>query len=205
MSSQRYSTKYSVGLTGGIGSGKSTVADFFQKFNVDVIDADKASHLVTRKNATGTLAIAENFGYEFISDDGELNRALLREYIFNSPLEKKRLENMLHPLIREEMAKQASLSKSPYLVFDVPLLIETQQFDRYDEIIGIITPLERRIEWIKNRNQFSKSHIMKIINSQANDEERLTHCHHIIHNDSSLITLENRINAIHQHFLNRLK
>ncbi|MEL7401638.1 MAG: dephospho-CoA kinase, partial [Pseudomonadota bacterium] len=126
-----------VGLTGGIGSGKTAASDHFESLGITVVDADLASRVVVEKGRPALEQIANHFGSDFITDDGELNRARLREEIFASPEAKQWLETLLHPLIREEIQSQLQSAQSDYVILVSPLLIETDQHLLADRVLLI--------------------------------------------------------------------
>src|SRR5689334_9558811 len=125
-----------VGLTGGIGSGKSTIALRFEAVGANLIDADAVSHAITRPSASGWLAVRDAFGPRYITPEGELDRAALRATVFGDPAERRRLEGLLHPLIRAEIERQLAAATAPYTILMVPLLLEGgRQPERYARIL----------------------------------------------------------------------
>src|SRR5210317_2236300 len=135
-----------VGLTGGIGSGKTAASDYFKVLGIDVIDADIASRVVVEPGQAALAAIAEHFGSDVLLANGELNRAALREKIFTDPQQKQWLENLLHPLIGAEIDRQLAAVTSPYALFVSPLLLETQQSGRCDHIIVVDVDVETQVK-----------------------------------------------------------
>ena len=162
---QRYTDRFSIGLTGGIGVGKTTVTDHFAQLGVCIIDADEVSRSITAAGQPAVQLIAQHFGQEVLSDQQTLNRTKLRELVFNHAEKKRQLEQLLHPLIRQQMREQATMADSEYLIFSIPLLIETGQTELFDRILIIDAPDERRIGWIKQRSGLSQQQIKKIIQS----------------------------------------
>ena len=121
---QRYTERFSVGLTGGIGCGKTTVTDHFASLGVTIVDADEVSRSITAKGEPAVKKIAQLFGQQILKNENTLDRYKLREIVFDTPEKKQQLENLLHPLIRERMQQQASKAESAYIIFSIPLLIE---------------------------------------------------------------------------------
>ena len=132
--------RYVVGITGGIGSGKSAVTDYLETKGVAVVDADKVARLVVEPGTAGLAAIAEYFGEEILQPGGELDRAALRKVVFDNPDKRKVLEGITHPLIREEIARQLSEAKSPYVVLASPLLLESGQNSFADYVVVVDVP-----------------------------------------------------------------
>lgn len=154
---------YTVALTGGIGSGKSTVADEFAHLGVTVIDADIIARQVVEPGTPALLAIAERFGPQMINDDGSLNRRRLRERIFAHSEDKAWLNALLHPLIQQETRRQMQASTSPYLLWVVPLLVENRLTDKADRILVVDVPKETQIERTIRRDGVSREHAEHIL------------------------------------------
>ena len=204
---------FRLGLTGGIGSGKSAVADMLASFGAAIIDTDAIAHEITASHGLAIDAIRKTFGPSFIKEDGSLDRALMRNEVFNHPESKKLLEQITHPLIyqlvNEKTQSVIELGSAPYIVYVVPLLVESGQWinqspPRIDGLLVIDCPKETQIDRVKKRNQLSTDLIEKIIASQASQEERLRHADWVIQNDSNLEHLENQTRQIHQEILKKI-
>ena len=204
---------FKLGLTGGIGSGKSAVADILASFGAAIIDTDAIAHEITAPHGLAIDAIRKTFGPSFIKEDGSLDRALMRDEVFNHPESKKLLEQITHPLIyqlvNEKTQSVIELGSAPYIVYVVPLLVESGQWinqspPRIDGLLVIDCPKETQIDRVKKRNQLSTDLIEKIIASQASQEERLRHADWVIQNDSNLEHLENQTRQIHQEILKKI-
>jgi len=204
---------FRLGLTGGIGSGKSAVADILASFGAAIIDTDAIAHEITAPDGLAIDAIRKTFGPSFIKEDGSLDRALMRNEVFNHPESKTVLEQITHPLIyqlvNEKTQSVIELGSAPYIVYVVPLLVESGQWinqspPRIDGLLVIDCPKETQIDRVKKRNQLSTDLIEKIIASQASQEERLKHANWVIQNDSNLEHLENQTRQIHQEILKKI-
>lgn len=192
---------YKVGLTGGIGCGKSTVSDLFKQHAIPVIDADEIAHELVAPGQKAVEQIKTNFGARCINPDGSLNRSGLRDYIFQDPQKKRLLENIIHPLVYAEIEQQLSQLTSPYAIISVPLLIETGMQSLVDHILVIDCPMEMQINRVKLRDKLSDSQIIAIINSQVSRAERLIHADSIINNTQGLNYLSQQVNTLHNRFL----
>ncbi|MEC8428638.1 MAG: dephospho-CoA kinase [Pseudomonadota bacterium] len=190
-----------VGLTGGIGSGKTAASDHFESLGITVVDADLASRVVVEKGRPALEQIANHFGSDFITDDGELNRARLREEIFASPEAKQWLEALLHPLIREEIQSQLQSAQSDYTILVSPLLIETDQHLLADRVLLIDVPEELQLQRTMDRDSNSAEQVKAIMASQASRELRRSKADDIVLNDGALTELQHKIEVLHQTYL----
>ena len=190
-----------VGLTGGIGSGKTAASDYFKVLGIDVIDADLASRVVVEPGQPALAAIAEHFGSDVLLANGELNRAALREKIFTDPQQKQWLESLLHPLIGAEIDRQLAAVTSPYALFVSPLLLETQQSGRCDRIIVVDVDVDTQVKRATSRDNNSEAMIRNIINSQMSRADRLSRADDIVTNSGSLAELHQQIDRLHQRYL----
>lgn len=189
-----------VGLTGGIGSGKSTVADLFKKLHVPVIDADIISHQLCEPGAIGYNIIIEHFGVSILQDNGHIDRKKLRDIIFNQDTEREWLESMLHPLIRQKMHTQAKTTHSPYCIFVIPLLTESNNLDGIDRVLIVDAPASLQIERASNRDHTNSDDIRKIMDAQNSRGERLTYADDVILNDSDMASLERKVTELHNYY-----
>ena len=189
-----------IGLTGGIGSGKSAAANFFIELGIDVIDADDISKNVLTENNKAKKAFIEKFGDHYIQNN-KIDREALREDIFKDKIKRKTLESIVHPAVREEILKFINDSDSIYKIVMVPLIVETNSADFYDKIIVVDCENNLQIERAASRDNQTKENIINIISNQASREERLKIADFIISNNSNLEHLKNSVIKIHQKIL----
>jgi len=188
-------------LTGGIGSGKSTVAEAFRQLGIDTVDADQASRKVVEPGMPALAAIAEHFGGEIIQSDGNLDRAALRQIIFTDPVQKQWLESLLHPLIRDWIAQQLQASTSPYVILESPLLFETDQYQLVDKTVLVDVPVELQIERACARDDNQADQIQRIIDAQLPRQEKLSRADLVLDNSPPLDSLALRVAALHETLL----
>jgi len=193
-----------IGLTGGIGSGKTAVSETFEKLGITVVDADLASRVVVEKGKPCLEEIAKHFGDDILNENDELNRAKLREIIFNSDSEKLWLESLLHPAIAEQIKDELNASKSPYTILVSPLLLETNQRDFCDKVLVVDVPIEIQMERTTKRDGVSKDQVKSIIKSQINRDERLQLADEIIINEGSIEDLEMIVRELHKKLISEL-
>ncbi|MEX0623181.1 dephospho-CoA kinase [Saccharospirillum sp.] len=190
-----------VGLTGGIGSGKSAASGVFESLGVGCVDADVVARDVVAKGTPALNAIAERFGTTILTSEGQLNRGFLRERIFTSVADKTWLEALLHPLIREQMLTQLQQQPPPYSVLVAPLLFENNLDALCDETVLIDVPESVQRQRVTQRDSVDEAQVQRIIDSQmsrADKQARATHC---IENTGTLEQLESAILALHRHFV----
>ena len=185
-----------IGLTGGIGSGKSTAAKLFAQHGIKVIDADVISHALSQQGQPAYDQIVQHFGEQVVMNDGELDRNWLREHVFSDPADKQALENILHPAVRSTIEIQLTAVESPYCVLVVPLLIETGFSDMVDRILVVLASEANRIERVRKRSDLSEQQVRNIINTQATDAERLEVAHDVVTNDGPLDALQGQVDAL---------
>lgn len=193
-----------IGLTGGIGSGKTAVSETFEKLGITVVDADLASRVVVEKGKPCLEEIAKHFGDDILNENDELNRAKLREIIFNSDSEKLWLESLLHPAIAEQIKDELNASKSPYTILVSPLLLETNQRDFCDKVLVVDVPIELQMERTTKRDGVSEDQVKSIIKSQINRDERLKLADEIIINEGSIEDLEMIVRELHEKLISEL-
>ncbi len=195
---------YVVGLTGGIGSGKSAVGDLFARCGVTVVDTDAIAHTLTAPGGAAMAAIRAEFGDAVASADGALDRAAMRAMVFADPSARKRLEAILHPLIRAESERQIAHkpADSPYAILMVPLLIESGDYRKRVNRIAVVDCAEStQIERVMSRSGLARSEIERILAAQATRAERLAAADDVIDNDGALADLPAQIERLHQHYL----
>ena len=190
-----------VGLTGGIGSGKSAAGKYFVELGIDVIDADDISKNILDENIKAKELFIKNFGDKFLDKNNNIDRALIRSEIFINEEKKNILESIIHPIVREEITKFINQSDSIYKLIMVPLIYETNSQDFYDKIIVVDCNEENQILRASERDNKSKENIINIINNQASRENRNSIADEIILNDSTLDNLRNQVIRVHQKLL----
>ncbi len=196
---------YVVGLTGGIGSGKSTIAELFAELGVPVIDADLVARQVVEKGSPLLAEIAVHFGPEILLEDGALNRAALREKVFNHEREKQWLNQLLHPAIRHEMLRQLAAQRMPYCIFMVPLLIENKLTALCQRVLVVDVSEQTQMTRASQRDNNQLALIKNIMQSQVSRSERLQHADDVINNDAdlseSLPQLKQKVLDLHHLYL----
>jgi len=192
--------KLIIGLTGGIGSGKSAVSDRFEKLGIAVVDADIASRVVVEPGKPALREIANHFGADILQTDGGLNRALLREKIFATPAERKWLETLLHPLINEYIFAELAKAPSAYAILANPLLFETRQDEACDRILVVDVPVELQVSRTIARDNNSEEQVRAIIAAQISREDRLKRADDVIVNDQDLAHLDSETQRLHQSY-----
>lgn len=192
---------YTVALTGGIGSGKSTVADAFSRSGVAVVDADIIARQVVEPGKPALRAIAEHFGTDVLADDGTLNRRRLREIIFSNPAQKAWLNALLHPLIQQQTWECIAQATSPYVLWVVPLLVENQLCDKVNRVLVVDVSEQTQLERTMKRDGVTHEQAQQIIAAQASREERLAAADDIINNDGEPQSAIAQVASLHQRYL----
>jgi len=195
---------YIVGLTGGIGSGKSAVADLFAAQGARIIDADVIAHTLTAPQGAAMPAIRAAFGEAMITAEGALDRAAMRARVFAEPQERQRLEAILHPLIRAETDRQAaaSLGLAPYVVLVIPLLVESGAYrGRVDRLVVVDCPEATQISRVMARNGLSAEEVERIMQTQATRAQRLAVADDLIDNGGGLAALAPQVLRLHRKYL----
>ena len=190
-----------IGITGGIGSGKTAVSDRFMNLGITVVDADIVAREVVEPGTPGLSAIQQHFGDSILNTDGTLDRASLRNLVFSSPAERKWLEGLLHPIIRESIVSQLNSAQSAYAILASPLLLETDQHQLCNEIVVVDVPEALQIERSCSRDNNSAEQIRKIIAAQMSRHERLDKASHIIDNSGPQTALDSQVDHLHALFL----
>jgi dephospho-CoA kinase len=193
--------KLLVGLTGGIGSGKSAAAEEFARLGATVVDTDAISHELTAAGGAALPEIEQVFGRGALGDDGALDRRRMRERVFANPAERRTLEGILHPMIRDESRRRIAAAAGPYVVHVVPLLVESGEYGRrVDRILVVDVPEGVQVERVRSRG-LSEEQVRRIIASQASRAERLAAADDVIENTGSLDALRERVRALHEKYL----
>ena len=190
-----------LGLTGGIGSGKSAAAQHFINLGIHAVDADHAARWVVEPGRPALAQIAEHFGAQVLQADGQLDRAALRQLIFEIPDERRWLEKLLHPLIAEEIAAHLARAQSPYAILVSPLLIESGQYAMTQRVLVIDAPQQLQIERTLQRDQTSEQQVQAILKAQASREERIRHADDVLVNDRDLAWLHSEVERLHHFYL----
>lgn len=193
--------RYTVALTGGIGSGKSTVADAFSHLGVNVIDADVIARQVVEPGTPALLAIAARFGQQMINYDGTLNRRSLREHIFAHAEDKTWLNALLHPLIQQETRRQMQAASSSYVLWVVPLLVENNLAANADRVLVVDVPKETQIQRTILRDRVSREHAERILAAQATREQRLAAADDVIENMGPPDAIASDVARLHEKYL----
>jgi dephospho-CoA kinase len=190
-----------VGLTGGIGCGKSTVSQLFVELGVQVVDADIVAREVVQPGSVCLSAIAKHFGDSILLDSGELNRPLLRQRIFTDVAEKAWLDQLLHPAIRQQMLAQLAAITSPYALLVAPLLLENKLNQYVQRVLVIDVPEVLQISRTMRRDSSDEQHVKAIMAAQISRAERLKLADDIITNDGSVAQLAHQVASLHQRYL----
>lgn len=190
-----------IALTGGIASGKSAVANEFSRLGVPVVDLDVLARQVVAPGQPALTAIIEHFGTAVLNADGSMNRARLRELIFNDPAKKQALENILHPAIRRAQLALAAQLGGPYQIHVVPLLIETQSQDRYDRILVVTCDRATQLKRLLQRDGIQPQLAEQMLDAQVSSAERLKYAHDVLENDGLPNEIPAKVAALHRQYL----
>lgn len=191
-----------VGLTGGIGSGKSAAADEFARLGATIVDTDAIAHELTGPDGPAIAEIKRIFGPEFISGSNALDREKMRELVFREPTQRKRLESILHPMIRAESTRRIAASTAPYVVHVIPLLVESQDYrQRVQRVLVVDCPESLQIERVRARSGLSAEQVATIIKSQVSREKRLAAADDVINNSGSIDALQQAVRKLHEKYL----
>lgn len=192
---------YTVALTGGIGSGKSTVSDAFARFGIDVVDADVIARQVVAPGTQALAAIEQHFGADILNQDDSLNRRVLRDRVFASTPEKSWLNGLLHPLIHQQTQRQIAEATSPYVLWVVPLLVENQLQNKADRVLVIDVSPETQILRTMQRDGVSRQHAEQILAAQATREARLAVANDVIDNNGAPDAIASDVARLHAAYL----
>ena len=192
-----------VGLTGGIGSGKSAAADYFQTLGIDVVDADLASRAVVKPGQAALEKIADHFGSQIIDQNGHLNRASLRKKVFSDVAERKWLQQLLHPLINNYLVDQVTAAQSDYCLLVNPLLIESGQQQWCDIVVVVDVCVANQLFRTMARDNNTREQVQAIIDAQTSREKRLNSADYVVTNDQDLDFLHEQIKTLHNELLLR--
>jgi dephospho-CoA kinase len=190
-----------VGITGGIGSGKTAVSDRFRALGIEIVDADVASREVVKPGMPALDAIRGHFGESVIQPDGALDRAALRQKVFSDPAERQWLERLLHPSINAWIREQLTKATSPYVILVSPIMFETQQHLLTDRVLVVDVPESVQLARTMARDNNSETQVRAIMAAQASREKRLERADDVIVNDGGLETLDREVAALHRKYL----
>jgi len=190
-----------IGLTGGIGSGKSAAAEEFARLGASVVDTDAIAHELTERGGAALAQLERLFGAEVIAASGAMDRNKMRERVFSDPAAKRALEALLHPLIREESQRRIAAASGPYVVHVVPLLVESPDYrQRVDRVLVVDAPEQTQLARVRARSELSQSEIQAIVRSQASRAERLAAADDVIDNSGTLDALRKQVAALHARY-----
>ena len=190
-----------LGLTGGIGSGKSAVAQHFIDLGIHLVDADHAARWVVEPGRPALAKIVEHFGPQVLQADGSLDRTVLRQLVFQDEAQRRWLEGLLHPLIFQEIAQYLARAESPYAILVSPLLVESGQHRITQRVLVVDAPEQLQLQRSMARDNSSEEQIRAILKAQTSREERLRHAHDVLTNDKDLTWLKGEVERLHQFYL----
>jgi dephospho-CoA kinase len=190
-----------IGLTGGIGCGKTTVARLFAELGSPVIDADQIAHELVAKGQPALKQIDQQFDAGILNPDGSLNRSRLREIVFSDPAQKQKLESILHPLVYQSIQTELERLNAPYCIIAIPLLFETNMTHFVDRVLVVDCPVETQIARVRKRDQLSLERIRSIIDSQVSRDVRKSHADDLIDNSESDYRLAEQVKKLHNLYL----
>lgn len=190
-----------VGITGGIGSGKTAVTNIFAELGITIVDADICARIVVEPGRPALAEIAERFGSSILQADGTLDRAAMRARVFANPDDRKSLEQITHPRIADEIIHQLKQATSPYVILVSPLLIEGSQHKFCDRILVVDVPEETQLQRTVIRDNNDAAQVKRIIASQASRQQRLARADDVIENTGTLEQLRTKVIALHERYL----
>jgi dephospho-CoA kinase len=190
-----------IGLTGGIGSGKSTVCRLFAERAVPIIDADIIAHDIVKPGEPALTLLARTFGHEILNTDGSLDRHALRAQVFQDERKRRQLEGLLHPIIRKRMQEQLKRLDSPYVILAIPLLLEKGWQGEVDRILVVDTTEDLQLSRTMERDRMDAQAVRHIMQAQATRQQRMAAADDIIHNNGDYDKLERQIEALHRNYL----
>ncbi len=191
-----------VGLTGGIGSGKSAAAEEFGRLGATVVDADAIAHELTRAGGAAIGQVRSLFGDEYIDAEGAMNRAKVRALVFRDPAARKTLEELLHPMIRSESERRIAAASGPYVIHVVPLLVESPAYrQRVARVLVVDCPESIQVERVRRRSSLSEVEARRVIEAQSKREDRLAAADDVIDNSGSIAALHKQVRELHARYL----
>lgn len=189
-----------IALTGGIASGKTAVAELFAKLGVPVLDTDQIARDVVAPGMPALGQLVAELGADILDAHGKLDRARMRERVFGDPAQRRKLESITHPAIREELARRSAAAGGDYQVHVIPLLVETGRADAYDRVLVVDCPEDAQIERLLARDGTTREQAEEILAAQVSREERLNAAHDVIENTGTLADLERFVQTLHRNY-----
>ena len=189
-----------VGLTGGIGSGKTTASGYFSALNIPVIDADEIAHKLLTPGGPAYQEVVDTFGENILDNQKLIGRSRLRALVFEDPGKRKVLEEIIHPRVRSEINRQLEKTNAPYCIIVIPLLIEAGYADFVDNILVIDADESAQLKRVKERSGLNEDEIKNIMSAQVDRQKRLDHANEVITNDSSLSELKRKVEQLHKRY-----
>jgi dephospho-CoA kinase len=189
-----------IALTGGIASGKTAVAELFGKLGVPVLDTDQIARDVVAPGLPALGQLVAAFGADILDADGQLDRAQMRERVFGDPVQRRKLEAIMHPAIREELAQRSAAAGGDYQVHVIPLLVETGRAAAYDRVLVVDCPEQVQLARLMSRDGTSRQQAEEILAAQVSREERLNAAHDVIENTGTLADLEGFVQTLHRNY-----
>jgi len=194
--------RFVVGLTGGIGSGKSAAAEEFGRLGATVVDTDAIAHDLTRAGGAATGQVRSLFGDDYVDAEGAMNRAKVRALVFRDPVARKKLEELLHPMIRVDSERRIAAASGPYVIHVVPLLVESPGYrQRVARVLVVDCPESVQVERVRRRSSLSEVEARRIIEAQSKREDRLAAADDVIDNSGSLAALHKQVRELHARYL----
>ena len=190
-----------IGLTGGIGSGKTAVCQLFEKLGIPIIDADVIAHELTQADQPAVQKIIDVFGPNLLDNKGALDRTKLRQIVFSDPDKRFELESILHPLVLVEIHTRIQAMDTPYCVICIPLLLETDMTENIDRVLVVDAPEELQISRTQERDNLTSDEIHQIMSAQTSRSQRLDAANDVITNDSDMANLEKQVTVLHNRYL----
>jgi len=191
-----------VGLTGGIGSGKSAAAEEFGRLGATVVDTDAIAHELTQSGGAAIGEIRRRFGSAYVEPTGAMDRAKMRALVFRDPAAKRKLEQLLHPMIRAESERRIAAASGPYVIHVVPLLVESAEYrQRVARVLVVDCPEAVQVERVRRRSSLSEEEVRRIIGAQIKSEVRLTAADDVIDNAGTLDALHKQVRELHVRYL----
>ncbi|MEM9533897.1 MAG: dephospho-CoA kinase [Pseudomonadota bacterium] len=192
---------YRVGLTGGIASGKSTVARLFQDEGITLVDADRIAHEVVERGTPGLAQVVAAFGPQVLTDSGDLDRSRVRDLVFADVERRRQLEAIIHPLVRQEMARQVAAAQSPYTILDIPLLVESSDRASVDRVLVVDLPDDVQRQRLAARDGLDDRVVDQILAAQASRYDRLAVADDVVDNSGPRESLAPQVLALHERYL----
>lgn len=199
------SLPYVVGLTGGIGSGKSAVTREFERLGIEIVDADIVSREVVAPGSEGLAEVVAEFGHDILDESGNIDRRKLREIVFQDERKRLRLEAILHPRIRDRIDEMLAAVRSEYAILCVPLMVEKRGYENVDRLLVVDCPEELQIARVMARDELTQPQVEAIMQTQATRESRLAVADDVVENSDTLEALRPQVDRLHQRYVQAAK